>query len=310
MASPPVRPLLCVALVAAAGGTAFAAGDVVAVADATGALLLTGDDLANDLQVGRDPLTGEFVVLGRNGTTVGGAAEWRSADVRSIHAKLGGGDDVLDLGGIRLRGSLFADLGDGADTFGSVHVAVRRRTTVVGGPGDDVVSFEGGSDLRGGAAVTTGDGADVVRIADSIVRGRLRLLTGAGDDRIEIHRDGLTDRASLLVRTGDGADVVDLLGTTFQAGGRILTSSGADQVSMLTSRFRRDVSIDGGSDDDRIDVDRSTFDAELRVHGGSGTNRMFVVGVRLTSGSGGFTAGGSGSSDHFTWWFVIVHVFP
>src|SRR5262245_42597350 len=115
--------------------------------DPTGVLLLTGDDLANDVQIDRDPLTQEPVVLGRSGTTVNGAAEGRASGVRSIQAKLGAGDDVLAVGGFRLRGTFSADLGDGADALSLLRVNVRRRVVVLGGAGDDVVAVEGGSDL-------------------------------------------------------------------------------------------------------------------------------------------------------------------
>jgi hypothetical protein len=284
-----------------------AEGDVVVSIDKTGALHLEGDDLANEVQIDRDPATREYVVRGRNGTTVNGAVEARLPDAPSISATLGAGDDVLVIGGFRIRKRLTVDLGDGADRLSVTNTVVRGSTSVVGGTGDDVVGFEGRCDLRAGVRVTTGDGADAVRFADSYVRGPLKILTGNDDDKVEVHRCGLTRPASLLVGSGEGDDLVDLVGITCQSGGRIVTAGGADRVSVVTTRFVHDLTIDAGADDDDVTVDRATFDEKFRIQGGEGTNRVFV-GAGVISG-GGVTAGGSGHSGNWYWWFVIIHVY-
>lgn len=303
------RHLAPFALVFALAASAFAAGDVAVGFDA-GTLTLTGEENANDVQVDRDPVTREFILRGRNGTTLNGAAELRFAGVKSISASLGAGDDVLALGALSLTGDLAADLGDGNDTLSLYLVKVRRRFTVTGGAGDDAVTLDAASDLLRGGSIDTGDGADHVRVADSFVRGRLKILTGAGDDLVEIHRNGFTTYGSLLVRTGAGNDTVDVLGNTFQGPVKVQTDDGLDNVWVTTSRFVREAVVKTGTEDDQIEIERSTFDAAFFVNGGSGTNGVFFVGIHISSNGSGVSAGGYGHSGNVYWAFVIVHVFP
>lgn len=297
-------------VVCAGASRAVAAGDVAAEIDKSGALRLTGDDLPNDVQVDRDPWTREFVVRGRNGTTVNGAAEWRAASARSVRVEMGAGDDVVALAAFRVAGGMVADLGDGNDTLSLMAVRLGGRAVVTGGAGDDAVKFEGGCDLRGGAAVTTSDGADLVRIADSYAWRPVRIVTGNGDDAVEVHRNGFTEGASLVVRTGEGDDRVDLLANTMQSTGNVVTAAGQDRVSVVTTRFRRAMVVSAGTGDDDVTVERATFDETLRVYGGEGTNRATFIGIHITSNGSGVTAGASGGHDNVFWWVVIVHVFP
>lgn len=300
---------LALALLLGTATRSFAAGDVTVFAD-RGVLALTGDDLANDVQVDRDPATRELVLRGRNGTTLGGAAEVRIAGVKSIRAAFGAGDDVLALGGFALTGELSADLGDGSDTLSLYHVRVRRRLVVLGGAGDDTVTLDAASSLFRGGSVETADGNDHVRVADSFVHGRLRIVTGEGDDLVEVHRNGFTTYGSLLVRTGAGTDTVDVLGNTFQGPVKVETDEGQDAVWVTTSRFVREAVVKTGTEDDEIEIERSTFDAAFFVNGGSGTNGVFFVGIHINSNGSGVSAGGHGHSGNVWWAFVIVHVFP
>jgi hypothetical protein len=296
--------------VAAAASTAFAAGDVVATLSATGELDLTGDDLANDVAVTRDPTTKEFLVLGRNGTTVNGGTEFRTLGVKSIRAVMNGGDDVLAVAGLRLKKNLYADMGEGNNSLDLYHVIVGGRVNVYGGAGDDTIKVEAGCDLLGGGLANAGDGVNHVAVTDSTVRGRLRILTGGGDDLVEIHHDGFTSDASLSIRTGAGNDTVDYLGCTFQCPVETLTGAGTDTINIMTSRFERAVGMNTGDDDDNVEVERSTFDARFFVSGGHGTNNVYFVGINIGINGSNVTAGGAGHSGHWYWAFIIVHVFP
>jgi hypothetical protein len=307
-----MRPLVAVIsllLGAFATSTALAAGDVTVVAK-KGELQLVGDDLADDVQIDRDPETKEIVVLGRNGTTINGGASYRAPAqaVRSIRATMNGGDDVLALGGLRLKRLLSADLGAGNDTLSLDHVVVAARVTVHGGDGDDAITVASGSDLRRGGVVSAEEGANHVAITDSYVRGPMRILTGGGDDLVEIHRDGFTEGASLSVRTGLGDDVVDYLGNTLQCPVETLTGGGGDTIHVKTSRFVKAVGMNGGDGDDDVNIERCTFVARFFISGGKGTNRAAVVGT-VTSSGGLVFAGGTGRSGNFYWSLIIVHVF-
>jgi hypothetical protein len=289
---------------------AFAAGDVTAVLAPRGELQITGDDLGNDVAVTRDPLTKEFVVEGRNGTTVNGAAEFRTTGVKTIRAAMNGGDDVLAVAAFRLTKNLFADLGAGNDTLTLYRVVLRGRLNVQGGDGDDTVSVEAASDLVGGGVINAGEGVNHVVVKDSTVRGRLRIVTGGGNDGVEILHCGFTDTASLSIRTGEGDDTVDYLGCTFQCPVETLTYGGHDGIGIMTSRFVKAVGMNTGEGDDDIEVERSTFDAKYYVSGGKGTNNMYVVKANLNLNGTNVAVGGTGHSGHWYWAFVIVHVFP
>ena len=302
--------LVAALLVGLASSAAFASGDVVATLLPSGELDLTGDDLANDVQVDRDVVTKEFVVLGRNGTTINGGTEFRTLGVKSIRAVMNGGDDVLAVAAFTLKKNFYADLGDGNNTLSLYHVICRGRVNVYGGAGNDTIKVEAGSDLLVGGLLQANDGTNHVAVTDSTVRGRLRILTGSGDDLVEMHHDGFTTDASLSIRTGAGNDVVDYLGCTFQCPVETLTSSGVDTINIMTSRFERAVGMNTGDDDDNVEVERSTFDARFYVSGGHGTNNVYFVGINIGVNGSNVTAGGAGHSGHWYWAFIIVHVFP
>jgi hypothetical protein len=297
-------------VVAITASAALASGNVLVALSTTGELQLTGDDLPNDVQVSRDSATKEFVVLGRNGTTVNGGGEFRTLGVKSIRAVMNGGDDVLAVAGLRLKKNFYAAMGDGNDTVDLYHVVVGGRTTVYGGLGDDTIKVEAGSDLLGGGLIQADDGANHVVVSDSFVRARFRILTGSGNDLVEIHHDGFTSDASLSIRTGAGNDTVDYLGCTFQCPVETLTSDGVDTINVMTSRFTRAVGMNTGNDDDDVEVERSTFDAKAFVSGGGGTNSVVFIGINFGPNGSNITAGGFYHNGHWTIAWAIVHVFP
>jgi len=302
--------LLAPIVLGLSASTAFASGDVIVARGARGELQLTGDDLANDVQIDRDLMTMEMVVRGRNGTTVNGAAEFRTPGFHSIRATMNGGDDVLAAGGFNVHRHFWVDLGEGDDALSLLRVIALGRLTVYGRGGDDEVRVEAGCDLRGGAVLLMDEGANHVLVADSYARGATRIWSGAGDDHVEIHRCGFTYKAALSVRTGDGADAVEFSGNTFQGAVETLTSGGVDNVAVRTSRFRRAVGINTGDADDEVTVERCTFDSRYFIGGGEGTNNVFFFAIHFGSGSSNVAAGGTGHSGKFYWAFIIVHVFP
>ena len=127
-----------------------------------------------------------------------------------------------------------------------------------------------------------------------------------GDDRVELHRNGFTELASLVIRTGNGDDWVEAIGCTFQSHVKMQTNDGQDVVYVATSRFRKLAAFKTGKMDDEIELERSTFDAALRVNGGGGLNAVFFISINGAGAAGG----GSGDGDKFYWRFVIVHVLP
>jgi hypothetical protein len=291
--------------------SAFALGDVNVVLAKKGELQLVGDDLANDVQITRDTVTKEFVVTGRNGTTVNGADSMRLVGVRSIRATLNGGDDVLAMGGFNLKGFINVDLGAGNNTISLYNMIVVGRVIVHGGDGDDTISVLAGCDLRGGGVIDAGEGVNHVAISDSYVRGPMKILAGGGGNLIEIHRDGFTSDASLTISTGSGDDTVDFLGNTFQCPVGVQTGYGVDTINVKTSGFSKAVGMNAGDGDDNVNIDRCTFNARFFISGGKGTNKAAVSSVTGAAFSSGglIFAGGVGHSGHFYWAFIVVNVF-
>jgi hypothetical protein len=292
---------LCLVTTTTLTGTAVAAGDVQVSVD-RGRLTIAGDEMGNDLQIDKNAADGGFVVTGRNGTTINGAERFLAGPVKVIRADMGAGDDVVAMGGFVLNRSLRIDLGDGDDELSLFRNTIKRRTTLLGGPGSDTIRAEGGTRFMRGVRIATDAGDDLVRIADSEAYGRLVVRTGDDADRVELHRDGFAVLASLDIRTGTGDDWVETIGCTFQGHVKMLTGDGADVVYATTSRFVRPVSVKTGPMDDEIELERATFDAALSVNGGAGVNTVIYVRVNIS--------GGSSSSDKYSWRFVIVHVFP
>ncbi len=99
-----LRSLLSALLLGTFLAPALAAGDVSATLLPGARLLVIGDAAANDLQVEKDGATGEFVVSGRGGTTINGAASFRVRGVKTLRNEMGEGDDVVALGGFALAG--------------------------------------------------------------------------------------------------------------------------------------------------------------------------------------------------------------
>jgi hypothetical protein len=299
-------PLALTLLLTALAAPAFAAGDVAATLASGGRLEVMGDAAANDLQIEKNSITGEFVVLGRNGTTINGGAEFRAEGVKTLRIAMGEGNDLVALGGFGLKKGLRVDLGAGDDRLTTLRNTIKRRATILAGPGNDTLLLEGGTEFRRGVRINTDEGDDLVRLADSVVSGRLRLLTGDGDDRVELHRNGFTELASLVIRTGNGDDWVEAIGCTFQSHVKMQTNDGQDVVYVATSRFRKLAAFKTGKMDDEIELERSTFDAALRVNGGGGLNAVFFISINGAGAAGG----GSGDGDKFYWRFVIVHILP
>jgi hypothetical protein len=156
----------------------------VAVLVSEGVLYFQGDDASNAVWVqatGQNQVT----ILPTDGTTtINGQSTpvTISGVTRGLYAKMGGGDDSLNIDGVSWDVALFVDMGDGNNALALSNCYLPRGATLVTGSGDDYVSI-GGSDIRGTTFISTGDGNDTVNLGwtrfDSLV-----LDGGAGTNQV------------------------------------------------------------------------------------------------------------------------------
>jgi hypothetical protein len=262
------RVLLAAGAVSLLGARAFAAGDVLAVKDAAGQLILTGDALSNSVEVTQGAATGDLVVTGTNGTTVNGGGSASFGGVSGLRAEMGDGDDDLALTGIRLRKALHVNLAAGADALTMSNIRVRGRTGIKGGLGADRVVAANGSVFVGIVGLQTGDGDDVVQFRVATLQHFLRINTGVGDDSLLVEDCEFGRVAPLRVETGDGDDEVELNDNSFHDDVEIDMSGGEDHLVIDDNNFKKDLEASGGggNDDDLSVRSGNTFKIRRPPH--------------------------------------------
>ncbi|WP_298232626.1 type I secretion C-terminal target domain-containing protein [uncultured Azohydromonas sp.] len=129
------------------------------------------------------------------------------------------GNDQLVYTGAWSGGS--AALIDGGADDDNVHVSYAGASTVLGGTGNDTISFSYDSS---GMTVDAGDGADSIWAA-SWEHDGATLIGGAGNDTFVVSGD------ALVIDAGSGADFIDLAYGD-NAAGHITTGAGTDTVRL------------------------------------------------------------------------------
>lgn len=252
------------------------AGDVHAeVID--GDLIITGDELDNEVGILPGDNPGEYRVIGRastdviivpdlslltqingqGGVTVGGV----TGDIRIM---LGGGDDKVLVYGGGLGGVAVAH--PGMPTLpvpGNLIVA-----DYAGANGVNLMGVEAGGDL----IVRTGSGDDVVSLSASTAGRRTVLRTGAGDDRITTWDHG----SPMAADSGAGDDVVSV--STGSVGGNVTirTGAGDDRVRAFDIDIRGDMVLQTGIGDDMVTIQDLLVREHLRIGTGLGADLVRI----------------------------------
>ncbi len=157
-----------------------------------GTLYVTGDDAGNRIQITGDANGGATVRALDATTTINGGVSLSVAKVeRDLYIRLFGGDDQLIVSGMRNRGTLDADTGDGNDVLGVSGAEHRAATILRTGSGDDLAILNG-SVFRRYVFLDTGAGDDQV-IASNVGVVAIGLLNPSGNDLFD-------NRNSTLVR--------------------------------------------------------------------------------------------------------------
>jgi len=258
-----------------------------------------------ELTVREDVTTGEFVVSTRPQGTDDPMTEMRTSvvAVSRVEIILAGGDDRVDLSGLKLPAEIHG--GGGNDTL----IGGSLADTIFGGDGDDMIrggagvdslagdagqdtlQGQGGNDwLDGGEGIDQLDGGMGAAFLLDEVAGNVRLdADGMHSDR----GDSATSERGLKGVTltgGDGDDFIDASG--YLAGNVVLRGAGG--ADFLIGGMRSDI-LAGGDGDDTLSGeggnDQLSGDAgNDRVRGGAGIDS-------LAGGAGNDTLDGQGGID-------------
>ena len=279
------------------------AGTVRVIGSAnTGNVTIRGDGNDNQIEIFSTD-TNEIVLRGLNGTVVnqGAVDEFerilRDNDFSVFHRhltiNLGGGDDVVAVGGfagtpqtqfgVAIQGNLRINTAAGEDlvrlgfmdvdgitriatSAGSDRVTVagpfaRGRFDVITAAGNDIINIDQ-LITDSTSVINTGSGDDTVSVANGLIHETLAIRSGGGGDTINIGRLGLSGAPDegpfflgpLNVNTGAGNDTIDIFNVQMRAAIIINTASGDDRVNLHTGVFELPVTINTGSGADQADV--------------------------------------------------------
>ncbi|MFO0902267.1 MAG: hypothetical protein U0939_04660 [Pirellulales bacterium] len=238
--------------------------------------------------------------LGIDGTTVAGGV---ASIGGGINVTGGSQVDALVVESTKVGGSILAKLGAGNNTVDLFKAQVKGVVSVWGGNGNDFASLDSSTvagavslDLAGGAnsvnalsstlgswMVTTGAGNDAIDSAALTVRTNVMVSTGAGTDEITLHEHGAagTNVAGLLqILTGAGNKQIEVSGQIGVLS--IATSSGADDVTVYDSNITSAV-INTASGNDSLTFDNVQVRAALTALLGDGADRLDMAGFDAVS---------------------------
>jgi hypothetical protein len=290
-------------------------GNVLAAVDDVGRLVITGDNLSNNIVIRNGNSAGEIIVAGGKAgstagtqTTVNGslAPVTISGVTGAIIANMQAGYDRVIVTDLLLQASLQADMGAGNDRL-SIQSTASPVADVTLNDGSAVVS----NTVRLGvfARLDAGDGQDTVGLTNAVVTGNLDVNGGNGNDRFvqygaDFAGNRVGGRARLVMEDGNdlvsvqrmevGGDLLvnDSLGTRAEVhlnrahvGGtaRVLTTEGADEITAGTAGDVNGftattliVNSHGGAD--KINIrDASMFN--LTINAGAGDNDVSLTNV-------------------------------
>ena len=277
------------------------AGDVTVDFEGN-SLFITGDEVANHVEIARDG-SNNIVITGLNGETLTGDTSVPAADVRSIVVLLGDGADRVNLRRIDIAGSvtisagrghnrvnvggssanavtLGQDLsiltGGGLDRVNVTRANVGRSLRVVTAQGNDEVLIQN-STIGRELTVSLGSGLNDLALEDLDVSRGMVVAAGSHVDTIALRNIDIADGV-VAIATGAGSDVVELDGVDVRSL-NVSTENGADELT-LTSVTADAFYANLGKGNDRLEGAGSTFTRAI-MDGGEGTDTF--LGIALSS---------------------------
>ena len=286
----------------------------VSVSLSAAAVVVTGDELANDLEMVSSPDT--LTLRGRNGTTINGAATAITLSStgttlnRQLLVRLGAGNDVLSIGSDIRFGRLVqiqTDAGD--DSVSLVGSTLDRPFLYNAGTGTDSVvlsrqtlssdvSITASGTLQLAVAdstfgrsltVNTAAGNDAIVLTGSTVNGAAVLLTGAGDDNIALRNSTLKD--TLYVDAGRGRDVVLLDGTKISGRTSLWMRQGDDSILLQGNTvLSRRLIVGALLGSDQLEIAGTSSAGRIRRYGRPGSTVETSQKDRMTAATTGALA--------------------
>ena len=260
-------------------GRRLLAGNVsVALSGST--LVVTGDDLSNQIEVSQDA-NGDVLFTGLDSTTINGQTEFAFAQAfERSRFQLNDGADEVSFNGFE-SGREFRFLGgDGDDRLDATGLTARYYH-VQGNDGDDAFQLSDSLSRRS-AYFHLGDGDDVLAVESFDAGRNFKVFGNAGNDTFASNT--LTVDRKFRVNLGSGNDEALIAGESdFGRSAKVRLGSGNDFLGVLpglndaAATFNRRTVINTGSDNDVVVVDAvSTFERTAVFRGRSGTDAIDV----------------------------------
>jgi hypothetical protein len=240
--------------------SAMAAGDVSVELTKKGDLKIKGTNEGNQIMVGNDTF-GNVLVAAMPGTstTVNGGTQliFTETDFNTIpgklDAKLGHGDNFLEIDDVNIQDDLKIKTGDGDDTIGIFDATLFDDVSIKLGDGDNLVA------------------ASRISIVD-----KLDLKSSSGIDGIGI-ADCVATGGKTKIKTGDGADLILLQGSESDAL-KLDTGKGPDDLFVTRFSNFEGANLKLGSEDDRIVVSSTgVFSGKVKLNGAKGTDTQTLA---------------------------------
>jgi hypothetical protein len=276
-----------------------------------GDLVITGDSLANSVQVRPGNAAGQWVVTGLGNTTINKLSQPATLTgvTRDVIIRMQSGDDILNAEDISVPRNLRVEMGAGNTEAVFENIVVGGNATFYHGSGQRNVltvtdsQVKGKVDFRGGTGTdqatftrtTAGNdlvanlsgGADLLEIRSSLVGRNLSVQTGSragqeakvwiGYGKDQVDEDVLTSIAQdLVVRGGAGADRFDIQGVAARRDLTIDTGAGDDLLDLLASSIGRNAQIKLTNGSNLAWVDEVTVGSRFGLDGGRGQDRVLI----------------------------------
>jgi hypothetical protein len=253
-------------------------------------LKVFGDNLANDVVV-QQTSTGDILATGRNGTKVNGLASVRLRGFvpEAIEMRMEGGNDLLNLRGLRPSNDLFVNLGAGNDRLiTSLPVSVGNNFAIEGGAGSDNISL---TDVTVTEDLYIDGGIGALRVDILRLDGGkgLTVIGDAANDTVNISASMTADIMSIETKAGaDTVRITDSMAFALVAN----TDMGADRIAVSDFFAMEDIGIFTGTENDDVDLVNVTSDKNLTVSVDAGSD--MVSGQNVIVAEDAVFEGGSG----------------
>ncbi len=267
-------------------------------------LIITVDNLADNIRIQGDGVEHEYAITAFNGTTVNGVVNGTvtAGLVENMLLKLTAGADVYSLDNANLPGDIVIGGGSGNKTItlgtSGQPIIVGGNVSVNGGTGNDtiyvnqtyvtgsltIIGGSGGSSNRittafsaihGDLTITGAAGYDLVQQTQVSIGGVWTIDVGAGNDLISAAQCAATGNATFS--SGTGIDTIAIAGVDLKSAATFDGSRGGGNktLTLYSSILGATAYMIGGTGDDSISFDNNV--ATGLVFGGSQGKDVMAV---------------------------------